>query len=397
MTVKILIGNCRVVLKTLEAESVHSVVTDPPYELAFMGKSWDNTGVAFDTATWAEVLRVMKPGAYLLAFGGTRTHHRMMCAIEDAGFELRDVLGWLYGSGFPKSKNLDGDWKGWGSALKPAWEPIIMARKPFKGSIADNVQAHGVGAINIDGCRIHTSEELREGAGGLLSHQRDGKEYPNSREGEASADKRYANNGGTNFAPNPGRRSNETEGRWPANILHDGSDEVLSIFPREAGAQAPVTGNEPTANGFSGAVEYSGMIGRVPGAFHGDTGSAARFFYCPKVSTAEREVGTAGMSQREAGVKNDSGRGFSETDPHRKIMRANHHPTVKPVDLMRYLIRLVTPPGGTVLDCFAGSGSTLRAADIEGFSAIGIEVDPEYAAIAKSRVNGDMPLFAAAH
>lgn len=400
MTVKILTGDCRDVLKTLDAESVHAVVTDPPYEFGFMGKKWDSTGVAFDPVTWKETLRVMKPGAFLLAFGGTRTHHRMMCAIEDGGLELCDVLGWIYGSGFPKSKNARfsrvsdrRDFTGWGTALKPAWEPIILAQKPFRGTVDNCLLNHDTGALNIEACRIETGgEELTGGAGGLLSHQRDNKEYPNSREGEASADKRYAGKGGTNFAPKPGRRSNETEGRWPANILHDGSDEVLDIFPREAGAFAPVNGTEPSNQ----TKAVFGQINRqASNAFHGDSGSAARFFYCPKVGRSERDVGMAGFEKKVMNWSSgDKSPGTFQSDNTDRSAR-NHHPTVKPVELMRYLVKLITPPHGVVLDCFVGSGSTLRAADIEGFDAIGIELKPEYVEIAKARVDGDMPLFAA--
>lgn len=370
--IQILVGDCREVLKTLEADSLHACVTDPPYELGFMGKVWDATGVANDPATWREVLRVLKPGAHLLAFGGTRTHHRMICAIEDAGFEIRDCLGWLYGSGFPKSRNQDGEWLGWGTALKPAWEPIVLARKPLIGTVADNLREHRTGAINVDGGRVAHAEECK-----MMAPSQANIDNPSEKHRQA------------------GRRTATLElkasGRWPANILHDGSDEVLAIFPRDAGASAPVTGNEPSP---ASVGTITGERGRVQGAFHGDKGSAARFFYCAKVGRAERDVGLQGFDKKamnwSSGEKSPGTFQSENTDRSAR----NHHPTVKPVELMRYLIRLITPPGGTVLDPFTGSGSTLRAADVEGFNAIGIELNPEYAAIARSRVNGDMPLFA---
>jgi len=279
--------------------SVDAIVTDPPYELGFMGKGWDKSGIANNVEMWREALRVLKPGGHLLAFSGTRTYHRMVCAIEDAGFEVRDQIGWVYSQGFPKSKNLDGQWQGWGTALKPAWEPICVARKPLIGTVAENVLAHGTGAMNIDGCRVGTDENLNGGA------------YSGGNKDLSKATS-YATgvNAGEFVQPS---------GRWPANIIHDGSDEVVGAFPGE-----------------------------------GD-GSAARFFYCAKASRADRGD-------------------------------ANIHPTVKPTDLMRYLCRLVTPPGGVVLDPFMGSGSTGKAAMLEGFQFIGIDMTPEYVEIARARI-----------
>lgn len=387
MSVQLLHGDCRDVLKTLASESVHACVTDPPYELGFMGKKWDNTGIAFDVTLWREVLRVLKPGAHLLAFGGTRTHHRMMCAIEDAGLEIRDCLGWLYGSGFPKSHNLDGAWDGWGTALKPAWEPIIMARKPFRGTVAANVAAHGTGAINIADCRVEIGDEqiFATGKGAIPARHND-------------AAPREA-------APIEDRP--DGLGRWPANILHDGSDEVLSIFPDAPGQIADLKfdsgarkmdgiygsmkrGHEPSANS-----ENIGEVGfkMRPGARRLDAGSAARFFYCAKPTRAEREVGLGG---RARGAKNwSSGEQSPGTfqSPNTDRTSTNPHPTVKPVELMRYLCKLITPKGGVILDCFMGSGSTGRAADIEQFDFIGIESNPDYLAIAKARIH-DAPLFA---
>lgn len=358
MSTRILTGDCRDVLKTLADASVDSIVTDPPYELGFMGKKWDSMGVANDAAVWRECLRVLKPGGHLLAFGGTRTQHRMVCAIEDAGFEIRDQVGWVYGSGFPKSRNLDGEWQGWGTALKPAWEPIVVARKPLIGTVAANVLAHGTGALNIDGCRVEAP---------------DGVPLFTSR-GESRS---VALGDGLNGSNRTGEVGN---GRWPANLIHDGSDEVLAAFPDAPGqmADASSSSSRKTQNVYGAMRRGNGRDGEAsadstndgdvgfkmkPGARRFDEGSAARFFYCAKAS------------------KKDRGEG-------------NSHPTVKPTELMRYLCRLVTPPGGLVLDPFMGSGSTLKAAELEGFSAIGIEMDPIYVALAQRRIASDAPLFA---
>lgn len=296
--------------------SIDSVVTDPPYELGFMGKSWDKSGIAFSPAVWQEVLRVLKPGGHLLAFSGSRTYHRMAVAVEDAGFEIRDQIMWIYGSGFPKSKNialsidkgeglsnrgraiptaslyqasdteeknkltsnkvppyearteLSKSWVGWGTALKPAHEPIVVARKPLIGTVAENILAYGTGGLNIDGTRVGNGTDRASG------------------------------------------------GRWPANVIHDGLDQEWS-----------------------------------------------RFFYCAKASKKDRNEG----------------------------LDRNHHPTVKPTELMRYLCRLVTPPNGTVLDPFMGSGSTGKACVLEGFDFIGIDKTPEYVEIAQQRINAVLP------
>ena len=326
----------------LKDESVDSIVTDPPYELGFMGKKWDSSGVAYRVDVWAEALRVLKPGGHLLAFGGSRTYHRMACAIEDAGFEIRDQIQWIYGSGFPKSKNIGG---GWGTALKPAHEPIVMARKPLIGTVAENVQAHGTGAINVDGCRVETSDTYA---------------YPNGPVGCKSSEFHYQGRSEKPAESNP-------LGRWPANVIHDGSEEVLEQFPEATGQQGDVRGTEPSCTGDENTVAF-GKFNRV--AFRGkrnDSGSASRFFYCAKASKEDRDWA---------------------------LEKGNHHPTVKPIDLMRYLCRLVTPPGGIVLDPFAGSGSTLRAAFIEGFKPIGIEISDEYCRIARARMNLLTPTMA---
>ena len=368
-------GDCLAILRTLPDNSVDAVVADPPYGLSFMGKKWDYDVPAVEV--WAECLRVLKPGGHLLAFAGTRTQHRMAVRIEDAGFEIRDMIAWVYGSGFPKSldvsKAIDKvagaqreavgqgrgrtgaaaqpnggslhsddnyqwpgrfnitapatpdaqQWAGWGTALKPALEPITVARKPLIGTVAANVLAHGTGAINVDGCRV-----------------------PGELEGDPN---RFAKTDGGEFVAKfdntPVVRS---EGRWPANLIHDGGEFL---------------------------------------------GEQARFFYCAKASKADRDEGCEGLEEKDVG---DEGRHtMSSAMPvnctakdgiARTLPRRNHHPTVKPTDLMRYLCRLVTPPGGTVLDPFMGSGSTGKAAILEGFSFIGIERESEYVEIARARI-----------
>jgi site-specific DNA-methyltransferase (adenine-specific) len=370
VSVRILQGDCRERMRELDAASVDSCATDPPYHLTsivkrfgaanaapakvgktgayaraskgFMGQQWDGGDVAFQPETWAEVLRVLRPGAHLVAFSGTRTYHRMACAIEDAGFEIRDQLAWVYGSGFPKSHNQPG---GWGTALKPAWEPICLARKPLVGTVAGNIAAHGTGALNIDGCRINPGEPV-PGGGGLKG-------------GAATRHegwRREAHLANEATAPH-------ALGRWPANIIHDGSEEVLAGFP-ETSSGTMKAGTRRAAQDVPGSVVYGVYGGDATSAdTFGDSGSAARFFYCAKATSEERGEG-------------------------------NNHPTVKPVDLMRWLCRLVTPKGGTVLDPFAGSGSTLIAADAEQFHAIGCELSSEYAAIAERRVRAAAGMFA---
>lgn len=363
----LLLGDCLETMKTLADNSVDAVITDPPYGLAFMGKKWDYDVPSVDV--WREVFRVMKPGAHLLSFGGTRTYHRMVVAIEDAGFEIRDQVMWIYGSGFPKSldvskaidkaagaereivgfdpacrlasnTNMNDDgwskigtqganitlpatelakrWQGFGTALKPANEPIVLARKPLeKGlTVAANVLKWGCGAINVDAGRI--GAELIQGG----------------RAGRKDA---------SSFNVSIGEKQPMHQGRWPANVLFD-EDAALGL------------------------------------------GENARYFYCAKTSKRERNAGLEGMPERESGIKNDSGRGFSESDPYKKIVNKNNHPTVKPIKLMQYLIKLITPPGGAVLDPFMGSGSTGCAALSLGFDFIGCEMSQEYFEIAKKRI-----------
>ena len=442
MRARLLLGDCRDSMRAMDAESIDAIVSDPPYGLSFMGKGWDHGVPGQDF--WIEALRVAKPGAHLLAFGGTRTFHRLVVAIEDAGWEIRDCLMWVFGSGFPKSLDvskaidkidrigpmearartftawmrstgitarqiddatgsfmgshyltdkqqpavatadlfdllrpllppvpteieelvrsrtvesenmkrravvsvhvstspgcnmrtgmLGGEkddvgtvtaaytdaakaWQGWGTALKPAYEPIIMARKPLTSTVAANVLKHGTGAINVDGCRVgHREEKPLMRKAGMGYHGSDAQ----------------------------GMVTDGEMGRWPANVLHDGSDEVTGLM-----------------------------------------GDAARFFYCAKASKADRDEGCDGLNVKK---RTDGRESEHHTGHLRTTERSNHHPTVKPTDLMRYLCRLVTPPGGTVLDPFMGSGSTGKAATLEGFSFVGCELQPEYMAIAEARI-----------
>jgi site-specific DNA-methyltransferase (adenine-specific) len=369
-------GDCIAVMAELDEASVDAVVTDPPYGLEFMGKEWDGANgfrrslnpadagrddpfgrasargpeyragrlfQAWSTSWATEALRVLKPGGHLLSFGGTRTYHRLTCALEDAGFEVRDCIAWLYGSGFPKSHNLDGEWDGWGTALKPAFEPIVLARKPMSGTVAENVLRHGTGALNVNGTRIEAPEGVAR-----------------------FADKGEPSVGiyGDGLHGSKALGVDGSVGRWPANVLLD--------------------------------PEAAAMLDDI-----GDSGGASRFFYTAKTSRAERERGVVeygdDIDEHRVARLNAMGDDPPEDiDPvsERFTTRArNHHPTVKPVDLMQWLCRLVTPPGGLVLDPFVGSGSTGMAALREGFDFIGIEREPEYVAIARARIVGDAPLF----
>lgn len=429
--VRLILGDCLEVLKTLPAGSVDAVVTDPPYGLSFMGKDWDHgiPGVAF----WTEALRVAKPGAHMLAFGGTRTFHRLACAIEDAGWEIRDTVMWVYGQGFPKSLAVDkaidkaagaerevvvgvghhhatdkawvvsggrkpyqkGDaaigepilapatpaalqWQGWGTALKPAWEPIIVARKPLQGTVAANVLAWGTGAINVDGCRIPTGDST-------------------SRAFEAST---YEGPSGYRTVRSAATVTGGSPlGRWPANLIHDGSEEVVGLMPTvKAGvAVRRNVGHSPSSNiNYATGSQDAAMRQDVT---YGDSGSAARFFYCVKASKADRDEGLDGMEATHFAASMNRRClicGHSQLSAHpceceaprweEPLPRRNHHPTVKPTALMRYLCRLVTPPGGVVLDPFMGSGSTGKAALQEGFRFTGIEIDSGYYAIAERRI-----------
>ena len=353
--------DCRDAMRAMPEASVHSIVTDPPYGLSFMGKEWDH-GVP-GREFWEIALRVAKPGAHLLAFGGTRTFHRLVCAIEDAGWDIRDCIMWVYGTGFPKSHNLDGDWDGWGTALKPAWEPIIVARKPLDGTVAANMAQHGTGALNIDGCRIGTTKRVPWSPSSGRNSQ--------SMSGALGANDKSM--GGHN--PN--------QGRWPANLIHDGSEEVVERFPSDAGAGGPASG--PTLRGentSNSRGKFNGLPSGTAPAFHGDAGSAARFFYCAKASKKDRDDGCEALLLKPAGGMS----GRHDGSMGSVTMSRNTHATVKPTDLMRYLCRLVTPPDGVVLDPFMGSGSTGKAAMREGFRFIGCEVSAEYVEIARARI-----------
>jgi site-specific DNA-methyltransferase (adenine-specific) len=403
-------GNCLEVMKTMEADSIDSIVTDPPYELGFMGKSWDSSGIAFNVEVWQEALRVLKPGGHLIAFSGSRTYHRMAVAIEDAGFEIRDQIMWVYGSGFPKSHNISkgidkaaglleheagdfridkdgtagyapknaGDyippepqsaaakqWQGWGTALKPAHEPMVLARKPLIGTVANNVLTFGVGGLNIDGSRVGYQEDEKV------------QTFWNNR--GTSAFNVLENEGG--ITPKLGEAYDPSKGRFPANFIHDGSDEVVALFPDTKGmASQKMSISKNSA--FGG--------GRNHGVGFNDDGSAARFFYCAKASKKDRNEGLdgfeakVGAKQFNQGMEGKLRSDGSEIKP--AIAQGNHHPTVKPTSLMQYLVRLVTPPNGIVLDPFLGSGSTGKAAMYEGFNFVGIELTPEYLPIAKARI-----------
>jgi hypothetical protein len=406
----IFVGDCLEVLRTLPDCSVDAVVTDPPYGLSFMGKRWDYDVPSVEV--WAECLRVLKPGGHLLAFAGTRTQHRIAVRIEDAGFEIRDMIAWVYGSGFPKSLDvskaidkaagverevvganpkwntspramnpgggerqampvytasatkLARQWQGWGTALKPALEPITVARKPLIGTVAENVLAHGTGALNVDGCRV-----------------------PGALEGDPS---RFCKTDGGSFAAFTSAPVVRSEGRWPANLIHDGSDEVVGLFPNTTSGSRKA-GRHVVAGGQGRYGEFA--EGDLPEVI-GDSGSAARFFYCAKASKADRDEGCEGLEERETNRYGEQGQGpLSQQTPRVTQRNRNHHPTVKPTALMQYLCRLVTPPGGVVLDPFMGSGSTGAAAMLEGFQFIGIEREAEYVAIARERIESRKDLF----
>ena len=469
-------GDCLEVMQDFPDNSVDAVVTDPPYGLEFMGKQWDHgiPGIPF----WQEIMRVSKPGAHLLAFGGTRTHHRLMVAIEDAGWEIRDCLQWLYGSGFPKNKDVSKDidkrggtqiawfgpwfrqwreengitqkqvaglfpsksggltgcvanwelgfnmptpdqfnlirdtyglpfnnieeaerevvgegyrvrlestvdicgrsfgkyditapatpaakqWSGWGTALKPAWEPIILARKPLQGTVAENVLRWGTGAINVDGCRIGHNETIVRT--GFLDDIRSG-----------------------SYAKGTGKRRTDlgivtreyTQGRWPANLLLD--EDAARLLDEQSGE---LTSGIPCGIKRGGQGNTFGYFnGGIPVTGYGDSGGASRFFYTAKAHTSEKEKHLTGLKKRKV----NDGRDTPIDNPYQRgeTLRKNTHPTVKPVDLLRYLCRLITPPGGVVLDPFCGSGSTGIAAFEEGFDYIMIDKDPESADIARMR------------
>ena len=398
-------GDCLEEMKKLPENSVDSIVTDPPYELGFMGKSWDNTGIANNPLMWAECLRVLKPGGHLLAFSGTRTYHRMAVAIEDAGFEVRDMIEWIYGSGFPKSLNIGkavdklqgnerevigtsngagklmeerpwnqnpeydknipvtkgtSEWEGWGTALKPAHEPICMARKPLsEKTVAENVLKYGTGGINIDENRVGFDAE----------NENFGKEVRD-----------YGEKAGGQWQKGKQERSvPPTTGRFPANLIHDNSEEVRECFP---------DANHKTGGAFANKGDLYGQKNNPSG--YTDSGNASRFFksiiYQAKASKSERNKGCEGLEEKDTKRYGDF-EGTPEHAPKLNVKNTNNHPTVKPIALMEYLIKMVTPKGGTVLDPFMGSGSTGVAAQQNGYEFIGIEMEEEYIAIAHARMD----------
>jgi DNA modification methylase len=377
---RLMLGDCLERLREMEDCSVDSVVTDPPYGLSFMGKKWDYDVPSEDI--WRECLRVLKPGGHLLAFAGTRTQHRMAVRIEDAGFEIRDMIAWVYGSGFPKSHNLKDEWQGWGTALKPALEPITVARKPLgEKTVAANVLAHGTGGINVDGCRVGTNGETPKGSGNPVKNAHPLAIQPG----------RSGGNGGNKTSP---------LGRWPANLIHDGSDEVVGLFPA-----ARSNGNKTNdKSGHQDSYVGGQLKNKVLSSCYSDSGSAARFFYCAKTSKKDRDEGCDHLPEHQEGLQLPRGKcpdcgtwknsgelkckcgGEWEMTSNPPPKARNNHPTVKPTALMRYLCRLVTPPEGIVLDPFMGSGSTGKAAMLEGFQFIGIERDAEYFEIATNRI-----------
>ena len=430
-------GDCVDFMQNLGDNSIDAIVTDPPYGLQFMGKKWDYDVPGVDI--WQECLRVLKPGGYLLSFAGTRTYHRMAVNIEDAGFEIRDMLAWVYGSGFPKSHDISKaidkaagaqrevvgkssrhgggtmtgssfqvspvvpditapatdaakQWDGWGTALKPAIEDWWLMRKPLVGTVAANVQRYGTGALNIDGCRVGYASDADKSAAlsGDAFRRKDTSDKGWSRPWMEDAERVERMN----------REAKERAqaGRWPANVIHDGSAEVLSLFPVTTSGKAVVGVGRGSADGASKNKWTHGVVKSCIG----DSGSAARFFkccpitdndrrlvYCAKASRAERDAGCEGLPERDGGhyAQDEwSRQHMGNTPDAKREPRRNPHPTVKPLALMRYLCRLVTPPGGLVLDPFAGSGSTGVAAVQEGFRFLGIEKGLEYVEIARARI-----------
>jgi DNA modification methylase len=359
MTYTIHAGNNLDILPTLPDNSVDSIVTDPPYELGFMGKKWDNSGIAYSVELWTECLRVLKPGGHLLAFSGSRTYHRMVVAIEDAGFDVRDMISWISNKTFPKSHNLKDEWQGWGTGLKPTVEPIVMARKPLIGTVAANVLEHGTGALNIDGSRIAANGDNLNGGkqGGT------GNEIYSKGLGDSSGD------------------SMALDGRWPANVILDeysaGELDEQSGTVRSSGKFQLQGDTQAT-----GAFPISRQMGQF-GAQYADTGGASRFFYVAKASKRDRNEGLEELPDHEW---RDDGAPIPQRNERPFLPSKNHHPTVKPTTLMRYLVKLVTPPNGTVLDPFTGSGSTGKAAILEGFDFIGIELTEEYLPIIEGRL-----------
>ena len=413
-------------LKLLDDNSIDSCITDPPYNLTttkrwgndiafsqnqsdvgkrfskgFMGKEWDGTGISFSIELWSEVLRILKPGGHLLSFGGSRTYHRMACAIEDAGFEIRDQIMWVYGSGFPKSLNIGkavdklqgnereiineqkrkgrscgilgketdiihindkgaSEWEGWGTALKPAHEPIVLARKPLsENTVAENVLKWGTGGLNIDGCRIETKELTPR----------------NNNNTETLLQK--------GFEGEPKTIYPSSLGRFPANLIHDGSKEVMELFPETK--SIPHTHDHKKDTIIYGGGKGLGI--RKGDSLFNESGSASRFFYCAKASKEERDKGLRGIIPETEMPYGSGGGGMpSGNDNPDKTFLRNIHPTVKPLSLMEYLIKLITKENQLVLDPFIGSGTTALACKKINRSFIGFEISQEYVDIANKRL-----------
>lgn len=347
-------GDCLEVMRSMDDNSISAVVTDPPYGLHFMGKGWDHAVPGKEY--WEECKRLLKPGGFLLAMGGTRTFHRLTCAIEDAGLEIRDCVSWLYGSGFPKSHNHFGI-DGYGTALKPAWEPIVMAMKPCVGTFKQNAEKWGQAGLNIDGCRIGNESRFNSGA-------------------KNSDPKLWRMNQGIN--------GKECIGRWPANLILD--EEAAQLLDEQSGISK--SNSNPRPKGKS--VHCYGQFNEFKSdASHlNDSGGASRFFYCAKASPSERNEGLQEMPIINAPKLGEYANNPGREAPKSSYGKQNYHPTVKPLKLMEYLIKLVMPPkDGILLDPFAGSGTTILAAKRLGFDAIGIEKDAEYCKIAKARID----------
>ena len=364
-------GDCLEEMKKMPENSIDFIVTDPPYGLSFMNKKWD--AETPDVYLWKEALRVCKSGSMIAVFGGSRTHHRLMCAIEDAGFEIRDVIMWLYGSGFPKSHNKFG-LPGYGTALKPAYEPIILAMKPLDGTYAQNAEKWGLAGINIDGCRIEFSSK-QEAEKHAQEWDRNWTSSPIH-----AFDKETGNHPGAKRETGDGPRPQK--GRWPANLLLD--EESAEMMDQQSGI---LKSGIVKPYKRSTRDQYSGSFPDNINDFPSSSGGASRFFYCAKASSRERNKGCEGMPLKPGG---SNAKGFTKDvanglDRNKPV--ANHHPTVKPISLMKYIIKLLAPPGNPIcLDPFAGSGSTLVAARELGIDCIGIEKEEQYAEIAKARI-----------
>ncbi len=456
-------GNMLDMLEVIEPNSIDSIVTDPPYGLTsivdrfgkegsapaqygtdgafgrlskgFMGKEWDGSGIEYNVETWRKCYTVLKSGGYLLAFGGSRTFHRIACAIEDAGFEIRDTIMWLYGSGFPKSTNIglmidkknevdnrtgntlcgvgkhsdtaveggmfselyeerkaQNEWNGWGTCLKPAYEPIIVARKPCEGSCVDNVLKYGVGGINIDECRV-PFEDTPNPATNPLYRQQNGYKHDRS--------KSIAENSVVNFNTSASENPISSLGRFPSNVIltYDETDfdEVCGGMPytKSTGGSGEASKINTFSNTYNGGWGHDKNCANLGGL--GDEGSVARYYYCAKASVKDRDEGCEaldnGLLRRMRPDKDDDNpTGLNKEGRFAPVVRKNTHPTVKPCELMQYLVRLVTPQGGTVLDPFNGSGSTGKACMYENrerasdYHYIGIELTEEYLPIADARI-----------